>query len=189
MGKPKVGSPTGDLDTLAFVMREKDAKTAEYVKRFKSLHLAGDQAAHRTALDAWDRAVDQLSQTERRAVYDALGWHNVSAAPRPLKPDRPSSFNQIKGNASANLQSAIQEPISESISQRRTRRLKRFRILGGELVPYKSGPGQQKYKSNGKRGALSNLANEEAAAGKRMADKKNVREDLIAALEAETKTT
>lgn len=66
---------------------------------------------------------------------------------------------------------------SESPQQRRERRLARLRELGGDLR--QAGTGWQTW---GKRGALAALVREEAAAGRPMADRKDVRSDLIAAL-------
>lgn len=69
-------------------------------------------------------------------------------------------------------------PASETPQERRRRRLKALRDLGGDIRP--AGPGWQ---TIGKRGALAALVKAELAAGRPMSDKTDVRNDLIKALE------
>lgn len=68
---------------------------------------------------------------------------------------------------------------SEPPAQRRQRRLARLRQLGGHMR--RAGDGWQ---VTGRRGALAALVREEAAAGRPMADKTDVRADLAAAAAA-----
>ena len=77
------------------------------------------------------------------------------------------------------IEPAPDEPPLESVADRRLRRLARLRELGGDLR--RTGTG---WHTVGRRGALAALAREEAAAGRRMSDRSDVRDDLIAAVAA-----
>jgi hypothetical protein len=75
---------------------------------------------------------------------------------------------------------ALAAPSRGSVIDRQRRRLEQFRRYGGS---YKQEGGL--WHCNGARGALARLVREEQTAKRPMSDKKNVRADLIAALEAE----
>jgi len=71
-------------------------------------------------------------------------------------------------------------PATESPSDRRARRLARFRALGGIL--------DSADRMTGTRGALAELQREEKAAGRPMSDRSDVRSDLSKAIEDEKRS-
>jgi hypothetical protein len=69
-------------------------------------------------------------------------------------------------------------PQREQPAERRARRLARLRELGGDMLP----AGDSWHARGQRRGALAALVREEAAAGRPMSDKSDVRADLAAAM-------
>lgn len=54
--------------------------------------LAAENAPELERLKALQARLDALPQSERREVLDAMGLHRVSAAPKPLEPERSSAY-------------------------------------------------------------------------------------------------
>ena len=118
-------------------------------------------------------------RNRERLILDLEAQANATRPP-PATTGKPIPQPQTSVTASLHerLRGTGVQTGAESPSHRRARRAVRFAELGGSMR--KAGNGWQ---ALGKRGALADLVLEEKTAGRPMADRKNVKADLIAALE------
>jgi|GEM_PF-6859007 len=122
-------------------------------------------------------AVIVVRPAELKALAETLRLPTRDQVLAPLAAGAPGARPRAVILGDPTLRTVAGAADGESPSHRRTRRLARFRELGGDLR--QAGKGWQ---TCGQRGALAALVREEATADRPMADKTDVRKDLIAAL-------
>lgn len=131
----------------------------------------------RAEVEAEQRTTKRLQEAEQRGVDAAVKRYR-----QEKQRERPAPAAALQAPTAPPLApviclgSVVSEGKEDSAA-RRARRLKRFRELGGELRQ-----AGQSWQSSGRRGALADLAREEAAAGRARKHYADVRRDLMKAM-------
>jgi lysozyme family protein len=193
--RPMLKTMSGSTKTLEEALAEAEARIAERERfmRDNAAQIAQENQAH----EQLNARMAALPQSVRRQVLDQAGLRHVSAAPAPIERIRAEGFPApcdiprrvepaaVPDDQPQELDSTKPAPNldagSEMPKERQARRLAAFRAMGGGMQRFGDG-----WTQNGKRGTLIALARKEAAEARPMSDRKNVRDDLIAAIEAES---